>query len=96
MNDKHKWIILAAETTGKKYALDKLATIYKDIRDDDPRLTTPSALSLLSSLEHPPIEGVRLVCYTDPEYPEKLKILPEPPAQLYLRGSAEALRGDRR
>ena len=86
MNDKHKWIILAAETTGKKYALDHLALIYKDIRDDDPRLTTPSAHALLVSLERPPAKDVSLICYTDREYPEKLKNLPEPPAQLYLRG----------
>lgn len=93
MDRKHKWIILASELGGKKYALDKLAREYENIPDNDPRLSTPSARALLESLVSPPVPEVRLICYPDSDYPEKLRNLTEPPAQLYVRGDIAALSG---
>ncbi|MCH5188370.1 MAG: DNA-processing protein DprA [Oscillospiraceae bacterium] len=91
MNEKHKWIALALSCTGKKYALDRLAQEYKNIPDTDPRFCTPAAQALIRSLENSPIKDVTVVCYPDPEYPEKLRNLNDPPAQLYIRGNAKVL-----
>lgn len=89
MDKLQKWAILSRNIAGKK-ELDRLSCEYLNIDDNDPRLHTPEAVEMVSTLEKPPVDAT-VLAYPDAAYPPGLRQLRNPPPILYVLGTTDVL-----